>query len=110
MREPSGLTLPPSEGSMVVLNLAKHYRATEDDMSAGVITRKGQVTIPIAIRRALDLNRGDRVEFVRENGTVRLRKAKSLVEQTAGMLSKYASDHVPTDAEMNAAGGSTQAA
>lgn len=72
-------------------------------MSDSVITRKGQVTIPVSIRRELDLNRGDRVEFVRENGSVRLRKAKSLVEQTAGMLSKYALDRFPTDAEMNEA-------
>ncbi len=74
-------------------------------MSVGeaVITRKGQVTIPVEIRRALDLKRGDRVTFVQENGTVCLAKAKSVVEQTAGMLARYRLDRAPTDEEMDEA-------
>jgi AbrB family looped-hinge helix DNA binding protein len=68
---------------------------------SSVVTRKGQVTIPAKIRHSLNLNRGDRVEFVLENGSLLLVKASTLVEQTAGMLSKYARNHLPTDEEMN---------
>lgn len=31
------------------------------------ITSKGQITIPKEVRENLDLNRGDRIEFVKEN-------------------------------------------
>jgi AbrB family looped-hinge helix DNA binding protein len=39
------------------------------------LTSKGQVTIPKAVRDALDLRPGDEVDFVRDNGSVTLRKA-----------------------------------
>lgn len=38
-----------------------------------IVTRKGQVTIPSELRKALNLKQGDRVAFVLESeGTVRL--------------------------------------
>ena len=38
-----------------------------------VVTRKGQVTIPAELRRALNLKEGDRVAFVRDpDGAIRL--------------------------------------
>ena len=99
------MTQEPTTCTMVVLTVGEHDHPSEFSMSIGdpVVTRKGQVTIPIEIRRSLGLKRGDRVTFVQENGSARLQKAPSLVEQTAGMLSKYALDHVPTDEEMNEA-------
>lgn len=33
-------------------------------MSTATVTSKGQITIPIAVRKALGLSTGDRVEFV----------------------------------------------
>jgi AbrB family looped-hinge helix DNA binding protein len=33
-------------------------------MSTATVTSKGQITIPVDVRRALDLEEGDRVEFV----------------------------------------------
>jgi antitoxin PrlF len=51
-----------------------------------VVTRKGQVTVPAEIRRALGLKEGDRVAFVLEGSQVRLQRAGSVVELTAGML------------------------
>ena len=39
----------------------------------GVITRKGQVTLPADIRRALNLQEGDTVAFRIEDGEVRVR-------------------------------------
>ncbi len=51
-----------------------------------VVTRKGQVTIPVEIRRALRLKEGDKVAFTVEEGEVKLGRAVSVVERTAGAL------------------------
>ena len=51
-----------------------------------VVTRKGQITVPIEIRKALGLHQGDKVALVLENNQVRLRRAGSIVAQTAGIL------------------------
>lgn len=41
------------------------------------ITGKGQVTIPVDVRRHLGIQEGDRIEFfVREDGCVQVRRAK----------------------------------
>jgi len=53
------------------------------------LTFKGQVTIPVEIRRALGLKRGDKVAFVQEGKTVTLLPAESIAERTAGILAKY---------------------
>ena len=37
-----------------------------------LVTRKGQVTIPIALRRELGIREGDRVEFVRQEDGIRV--------------------------------------
>jgi antitoxin PrlF len=50
------------------------------------MTSKGQVTVPAELRRELGLQPGDRVEFVRENGTIRVRKAESIVMKLAGSV------------------------
>jgi AbrB family looped-hinge helix DNA binding protein len=51
-----------------------------------VVTRKGQATIPAAIRRALGIKEGDRVAFVPEDDQVKLTRKGSIVQQTAGAL------------------------
>lgn len=50
------------------------------------MTSKGQVTVPAELRKELGLEPGDRVEFVRENGTIRVRKAESIVRKLAGTV------------------------
>jgi AbrB family looped-hinge helix DNA binding protein len=55
-----------------------------------VVTRKGQVTVPAEVRKALDLKHGDRVAFVlpeQTPGQVAIRRVGSVVEQTAGAVS-----------------------
>lgn len=56
--------------------MSQHYQSR--------MTSKGQVTIPAELRKALGLKSGDRVEFVQENGSVRVRRAESIVERVAG--------------------------
>lgn len=52
-----------------------------------VITRKGQITIPAEMRKALDLNEGDKVEISLEDDTVLLKRSSgSVVARTAGAL------------------------
>ena len=52
-----------------------------------VLTKKGQVTIPVEIRRALELKEGDQVAFVMgEDNRVYLKSSGSVVERTAGAL------------------------
>lgn len=50
------------------------------------ITTKGQVTIPVDIRRLLGVGPHDKVAFVVEEGQVRLMPATSVTARTAGML------------------------
>lgn len=46
------------------------------------ITSKGQVTIPIDVRRRLGLHEGDEVEFVVDGNTARIVRAAT--DETAG--------------------------
>ncbi len=48
------------------------------------VTSKGQVTIPVEIRRALGIKPRDRVEFSLADGVATVAKAKSVVEKWAG--------------------------
>lgn len=50
------------------------------------ITTKGQVTIPIEIRRLLKVAPQDRVAFVVEDDQVRLVRTDSVTRRTAGVL------------------------
>jgi AbrB family looped-hinge helix DNA binding protein len=53
------------------------------------ITRKGQITIPIDIRRDLDWNEGDRISFEMDGDKVVLKPALGFAESTAGIGAKY---------------------
>jgi AbrB family looped-hinge helix DNA binding protein len=50
------------------------------------VTSKGQVTIPVAIRRLLGLGAHNRVAFVVEGDRVELRLPTGVVARTAGAL------------------------
>jgi len=53
-----------------------------------VITRKGQITIPVEIRRALGLKEGERMALSinEDTGEVTLKRAQSVAERTFGAL------------------------
>jgi len=53
---------------------------------SSTLTSKGQVTIPVEIRRYLRLAPQDRITFVIEGGQVRIVPAESVVARTAGAL------------------------
>ena len=44
---------------------------------SSTISTKGQITVPLEVRRRLGLKEGDRVEFVVDNGQTVLRPARS---------------------------------
>ena len=48
----------------------------ERNIYAGVVTSKGQVTVPKPIRERLGLKQGDRIEFVSESGRTVVRRAR----------------------------------
>jgi antitoxin PrlF len=62
------------------------YETSDMNEQLTVVTRKGQVTIPADIRRALGIKEGDKVAFVVEDNQVKLARKGSVVEQTAGAL------------------------
>jgi AbrB family looped-hinge helix DNA binding protein len=51
-----------------------------------VVTRKGQVTLPVAIRRRLGLQEGDKVAFVEDEHSIQVVRPESVVARTAGAL------------------------
>jgi AbrB family looped-hinge helix DNA binding protein len=56
-------------------------------MTAAVITSKGQITIPVDVRRRLGLGAGDRIEFVEiEKGLFAIRPATGDVRALKGMI------------------------
>jgi AbrB family looped-hinge helix DNA binding protein len=50
------------------------------------VTSKGQVTIPVEIRRALGIKPRDRVEFSLADGVATVAKARSVVGRLAGSV------------------------
>ena len=52
------------------------------------MTRKGQVTIPIDIRSALDLHEGDHFTVRQEDHRVVLERASDAFRRTAGVFAK----------------------
>lgn len=63
-------------------------RCKEEAMNQPVttITKKGQVTIPVGIRRSLGLAPGDKVSFVIEKGEVKVRPVKSALDTSFGAV------------------------
>lgn len=62
------------------------------------VTKKGQITIPKAIRQTLKLGEESAVLFVLENGEVKLKAVPAgTIDNLAGSLKKYANKYVPLD-------------
>lgn len=64
------------------------------------LTRKGQITVPVEVRRALGLKEGDRVAISLTNDgeeAARLRPAPSIARLTAGALKQRKPMATPID-------------
>ena len=60
-------------------------------MSQATLTTKGQVTIPKAVRKQLDLKAGDRIDFiVNDLGEAVIRRVSRSTEEVRGMLAHRA--------------------
>lgn len=55
-------------------------------MQISSLTQKGQITIPVAVRRALGLNAGDEVAFETEGDRVYLRAVPTRLEAGFGLV------------------------
>jgi antitoxin PrlF len=60
------------------------------------LSSKGQATIPLVVRRALNLSSGDSIAFEIDHGVVRIRRAEPIdiayAKALEGTLSEWASD------------------
>jgi antitoxin PrlF len=55
-------------------------------MTTAAMTSKGQITVPIEVRRDLGLKTGDRIEFIKnENGSYTLKPKTGSVQDVRGM-------------------------
>lgn len=70
------------------------------------VTSKGQVTIPVYVRRRLGVEAGDEISFAVEDEVVRLEvSGESVVERTAGALKgKKSSENLRETAERAVSG------
>ena len=55
-------------------------------MSSLSLTSKGQVTVPVKIRRSLGLNPGDRVKFVEQKGKYFIERDNDDISSIFGMF------------------------
>jgi AbrB family looped-hinge helix DNA binding protein len=72
-------------------------------MSSSVMTRKGQITIPVEIRRRWDLKEGDRVTFIEDGDEVKIVPVGDVVARTAGIAGIYREGPAPTIKELKEA-------
>jgi AbrB family looped-hinge helix DNA binding protein len=71
-------------------------------MPTATVTSKGQITIPVKVRKALGLKPGVRIDFYEiENGEFTLRPRNRSIMELEGCVPKL--DYVPTIEEMNQA-------
>jgi AbrB family looped-hinge helix DNA binding protein len=69
------------------MQLSTTYQEGQDmQKRLGVVTRKGQITIPAEFRKALGIKEGDKVALSLEEGEVRLAPSESVVARTAGIF------------------------
>jgi antitoxin PrlF len=57
-----------------------------DSMLTSSVTTKGQVTIPVELRKKLGIKPGDRVGFVESDGKVEIRRQENRVSAAFGVL------------------------
>lgn len=61
-------------------------------MASAKIRNKGQITLPLEIRRELNLEEGDVIYFDRRGDDIVISSAKDIIKRTAGIFAEYAKD------------------
>jgi antitoxin PrlF len=75
-------------------------------MATGTVTSKGQITIPVDVRRDLGLRPGSRVAFVRtESGSYELRAETGSITALKGIVPKPARPVTLEEMDQAVAGG-----
>jgi antitoxin PrlF len=64
------------DGFAKVRYLFLTYRRTSKMKHIATVTSKGQITIPLAVRKRLGLKQGDQLEFINEGGTMVVRPVR----------------------------------
>lgn len=64
-----------------------YYRST--------LSRRGRTTIPIELRKKLDLREGDALVWRLENGVLAVEKARSHVDRSAGLVRPSLTSGIP---------------
>ena len=70
-------------------------------MATSRFTRKGQITVPVEIRRSLGFEEGDEVVIREVDGTVVLESPTSIFNRTAGIFAKHVRGRIVTDEEID---------
>ena len=70
-------------------------------MSMAKLTSKGQITLPVTVRKALGVSAGDRVEFIEEDGKFIMRASSHEAKNLKGLIERPAK--AVSIEEMNAA-------
>lgn len=63
-----------------------------------VVGKKGQITLPAEMRRALDIEEGDKVVVAQEGNVIHVTRIGSVVERTAGIIKSRGP--APTEREL----------
>ena len=67
---------------------------------SGVVTRKGQVTIPADLRRQFNIKEGDAIAFRVIDGRLVLERGEDIARRLEGVFAEYAIDPPPTAEEL----------
>ncbi len=67
---------------------------------SGVVTRKGQVTIPAELRRAFNIKEGDAIAFRVIDGRLVIERGEDIARRSAGILAQWAIHPPPTAEEL----------
>ncbi|MDR1791010.1 MAG: AbrB/MazE/SpoVT family DNA-binding domain-containing protein [Propionibacteriaceae bacterium] len=70
-------------------------------MVAATLTSKGQITVPVQVRRALGVSQGDKLEFEELDGGFLIRASAKRVSRLAGFFGPYQGEPVSIE-QMNA--------
>ena len=63
-----------------------------------IVGKKGQITLPVEMRRALQLGEGDKVAVTHEGNVIHVTRIGSVVDQTAGIIKNRG--RAPTEREL----------